>query len=92
MLLEEQRYKMEFTPAEWEELECLNYAGSRPDLREPLLRGQWLAIAQMALGKAQSIIEGHYDDCDGDDNGHHGSWALELRRIAAAILYRLKVR
>ena len=84
------QYKIEFTDVQWEEIASMAFDGFEPVPGEPLSRGQWIAIAHMALGKAQRIEEGHYGDgAEGeDDDDEH--WADELREIASQILNEFK--
>lgn len=83
MQMEKGEYVLEFTPKQLEEIECLGFDGLEVTLGEPLPRGHWLAIAQMALGKAQLVEAGYYGDDELEDDT---VWADELREVAATIL------
>lgn len=56
---------------------------------DELTRGQWMALAHMALGKAQRIEANHYGVSNRDDEGDGvdtEEWANNLRQIADTIL------
>ena len=80
------KFKMEFTDEQWEEISSMGFDSFEPVPGEPLSRGQWIAIAHMALGKAQRIEEGHYGGGEEDDP----DWAGELRGIASKIMDEFK--
>ncbi len=72
---------LEFTPQEWEEIDSL--ASGLIEIKADMPRTHWIAIGNMALGKAQRLEEGAYGpDDDGCDSER---WAEELRAIAAII-------
>lgn len=81
------QYKMEFTAEQWEEIEGMGFEGFEPMPDKALSRVQWIAIAHMALGKAQRIEDGNYG---GGAEGDDGDWADELRAIACKILGKFK--
>ena len=84
------KYQIGFTRKQWQEIESMGFEGFEPMPDEPLSRCQWMAIAHMALGKAQRIEEGHYGDgAEGEDEDDE-SWADELRGIASQILDEFK--
>ena len=57
-----------------------------------MTRGQWMAIAHMALGKAERIESGHYGDDGSEEDPDYDpeSWADQLRSIASVILDEFK--
>lgn len=67
----------------WEEAE-----DSRLDYEKPLnTNPQWLAIAYMALGKAQAIDEGFFNWSDKAPlDMEQKAWSAQLRAIAFQIL------
>ncbi len=80
-------YSLEFSESQQEEIISLGFEPFEPDPTQPMIRGQWMAIAEMALGKAVRIERGDYeaiteDGFDSDDR----EWAEELRDIAHIIL------
>ena len=84
------QYKIDFSGRQWEEIESMGFEGFEPMPDKALSRGQWIAIAHMALGKAQRIEEGHYGDgAEGEDEDDE-NWADELRGIASQILDEFK--
>ena len=80
-----QTYELNFSDRDWEELVSLTFEPFEFGYDEPLTRGQWLALAHMALGKAQLIDDGQYDIGDGHDS-ENPEWAAHLRSIAHRIL------
>ena len=74
-------YALEFAPQEWEEIDSL--ASGIIEVNADMPRTNWMAIGNMALGKAQRLEEGAYgladDECDSE------RWAEELRAIADKI-------
>ena len=82
------QFKMEFTAKQWEEIEGMGFDGFKPMPDTALSRVQWIAIAHMALGKAQRIEDGNYGGgAEGEDDE---DWADELRAIASKILDKFK--
>lgn len=75
------KYILDFSDSDWEELECLGCEGF--ELNEAMPRHWWIMLAFIALGKAQKLEEGWYgpEENPGDDL----AWASQLRSIAAAI-------
>lgn len=84
------QYKIDFTVKQWEEIESMAFDGFDPVPGEPLSRSQWIAIAYMALGKAQRIESGHYGGGAEGEDEDDGDWADELRGIASQILDKFK--
>lgn len=84
-----QLYQLEFSDADWEELQAMSFEPFEVVYREALSRIQWMALAEMALGKAQLIDEGRYDMGLGDDDDSE-EWADQLRTIARQILERFR--
>lgn len=84
------KYQIGFTDNQWQEIESMGFEGFEPMPDKALSRCQWIAIAHMALGKAQRIEEGHYGDgAEGEDEDDE-NWADELREIASQILNNFK--
>lgn len=77
-------YKFDFTAREWEEIDAMTTALGELNEHRAYTREQWVTIGHIALGKAQRIEEGVYDDITEED-GDSERWANELRDIAAAI-------
>ena len=82
-------HSIEFTPRQWEEICSFSFEPFDIGEGEALTRGQWLAVAQMALGKSMMLAEGRYDLGDEDDKDNE-QWAAELREIADTILAKFK--
>ena len=82
-------HSIDFTPMQWEEICSLAFELFDIDEGEALTRGQWLAVAQMTLGKSVMLAEGRYDMGDEDDTDNE-QWADELREIADTILAKFK--
>ncbi len=78
-------YSLEFTDAQWEELVSLTFEPFEFFQGDSLTRGQWMALAEMCLGKAQRIEEGNYHIDDDDDGCDFVKWAEDLRVIASEI-------
>jgi hypothetical protein len=78
------KFKLRFSQQQIEEIESMWFEGFEPDPREPQVRGVWVAIGHMALGKAQRIAAGEYGEPD-DDMDDNEDWAEELREIADII-------
>ena len=81
------RYLLDFTNADWDEIECLGFGEFQPQPSMP--RAEWVAVGLLALGKAQRIDEGFYDLSEaaaGDD----AIWAAQLRCIAAQIFNKFQ--
>lgn len=82
-------YKMQFNKSEWEEVEalvepfCFKFTGQ-------MTRPQWIAIAHMAMGKAQRIEEGDYGGGDEEESFDPATWAYQLRGIADVILTKFR--
>lgn len=81
-----QLHRFEFISAQWEELIAMSFEPFEFGEGEVLTRGQWMALAYMALGKAQRIDAGHYGDTEQDERVNVEEWAQQLRDIADAIL------
>jgi len=77
-----QKYSLEFTHAQWVEIESLGLTGFRPQAGEALWRDQWVAIGHMLLGKATRLRDGAY--------GGGETWADELIVIADEIFNQFK--
>lgn len=76
-------YELEFSDQEIEEIEALGYTdGPKP-------RIEWIRLAQLALGKADMIDMGYYDDGSENDEDDE-DWAAELRLIANMIMRKFK--
>lgn len=82
-------HSIDFTPGQWEEICSLSFEPFDIAEGEALTRGQWLAVAEMALGKSVMIAAGRYDMDDQDDDGNE-KWADELREIADTILAKFQ--
>lgn len=82
-------HRIDFAPKQWEEICSFSFEQFDIGEGEALTRGQWLAVAQMALGKSMMLAEGHYDMGDGDDKDNE-EWADELREICDTILAKFK--
>ena len=80
-------HRIDFTPRQWEEICSFSFEPFDIGAGEALTRGQWMAVARMALGKSVMLAEGRYDDEDDKDNEQ---WANELREIADTILAKFK--
>ena len=85
-------YEFEFSDDQWDELVSMSFEPFEFSAGEKLTRGQWMALAEMALGKAQRIEEGFYGMVDENDNDigdadgvNVEEWAEQLRAIAAVI-------
>lgn len=84
-------YKLEFTAEEWEEIEAMSFTGFTPSRGKPLDRSQWIAVAHMALGKAERIEAGEYGKPeDDDDDADELDWSQTLRGIAEKITGQFK--
>jgi len=81
-------HSIDFTPRQWEEICSCSFEPFDIAEGEALTRGQWLAVAQMALGKSVMLAEGRYDM--GDDDEDNEQWADELREIADTILAKFQ--
>lgn len=68
-----------FSDQDWEEIASLGFEPFTIEPGQALTRQQWMAVAHMALGKAQRIENGDYGE--DVDNG----WADQLRLIAETI-------
>ncbi len=80
------RYQLEFTENEWEEIEALSFFPFVIVLGDTLTRPQWVALGNMALGKAQRIQQGAFGEGDEDMGGRSNKeWADQLRGIATKI-------
>jgi hypothetical protein len=75
-------HSIAFTTKQWEEIQSLSFEPFDIGEGEAMTRGQWLAVAQLALGKSVMLAEGRYDMGDKDNE----QWADELREIAGTIL------
>jgi hypothetical protein len=82
-------HSIDFTAVQWEEIQSLSFEPFDIREREAMTRGQWLALAQMALGKSVMIADGRYDMGDEDDKDNE-EWADELREIADTILTKFQ--
>ena len=80
-----QLYSLEFSDADWEELESLSFSPFEFAQGESLTRPQWFALAMIALGKASLIEAGEYAIGDGHDH-EDAAWVEQLRSIAERIL------
>lgn len=80
-------HRLEFDPTAWEEIDSLLSNVTTLDwnpAEHGLPRAMWLAVAQMALGKAQLMEDGYYDSGD-DDDDCLDDWSRQLRDIAYTI-------
>lgn len=82
-------HSIDFTAKQWEEICSLSFEPFDIAEGEALTRGQWLAVAEMALGKSVMIAAGRYDLGDEDDNDNQ-QWADELREIADTIFAKFQ--
>lgn len=84
-----QEYEIEFSDKQWDEICCMSFEPFTFGPEIPMTRGQWWAIGEMALGKAQRIEEGAYggDEGDGFDPETRSE---ELRAIAATIFEKFQ--
>lgn len=81
----ERLHSIEFSEQDWDELWAMTFDPIEISNDEPMTRGQWMAFAHMAIGKAQLISEGRYDmgeEAAKDDK----AWINQLRGIADTIL------
>jgi hypothetical protein len=78
-------YDLEFTDDEWEEIYALSFYPFEINEPVPLTRGQWTAIAHMAIGKAVLVGRGRYNMCD-EDAMDNPAWVADLNGIANKIL------
>jgi len=85
-------YSLPFSSSQWEELICMSFEPFEFGEGDSLTRGQWMALAHMALGKAQRIESGDYgaDPSSDDDGVDLVAWAEELREIAQVILAKFQ--
>lgn len=93
-------YDLTFSAKQWQEIESLGFEPFEPMTGESLTRGQWCAIGEMCLGKAQRIDAGDYGMEDGEGNATDADleavgdspaqWAEDLRGIAAIIFREFK--
>ena len=84
------QYKMGFTAKQWEEIEGMGFEGFAPTPDKALSRVHWIAIAHMALGKAQRIEDGTYGGGAEGEDEDDGDWEDELRAIASKILNKFR--
>ena len=82
-------HNIDFSPKQWEELCSFSFEPFDIGEGEAMTRGQWLSVAQMALGKSMMLAEGRYDMGDEDDKDNE-QWADELREIADTILAKFQ--
>lgn len=73
-----QQYTLEFSEAQWVEIESLGFTGFQPT--GSMYRDQWMAVANLADGKAWAIEQGRYDTGIDDP-----TWPDELRTIAEVV-------
>lgn len=83
-------YPLRFDPDQWEELIAMSFEPFEFGESDELTRGQWMALAHMALGKAQRVESGHYGDADEFEHQDSSRWAAELREIADIILDKFR--
>ena len=86
-------YSIEFSESQQQEIISLGFEPFEPDPAEPMTRGQWMAIAHMALGKACRIGQGDYGlDLDDPDITEVTDelWIGELNEIAEKILEKFQ--
>lgn len=75
-------HELEFTDSQWEEIFSFGFEPFEiSHLGEPMTRAQWMAVADMALGKATRIRRGYFGE-DADNE----KWIAELEAIAEIIL------
>lgn len=79
------KYTLEFSDSDWEEILSLTFPPFEIEQGEPLIRIQWIAIGHMCLGKAYRINTGAYDEPDFDDGCDLPAWAEQLQNIAEKI-------
>ena len=84
------QYELEFTEPQWEEIVNLGFEPFEVVPEESLTRGQWMAVADMALGKAWRLDRGDYALGEPDEAEDNERWAEELREIAHIILNKLR--
>lgn len=88
-------YRLELTKGQDQEVEDLIEGLFDPAVPHWLSRRQWMAVGQMALGKAQLIEAGQYGEsvdlpeksADAEDNAR---WAAELRVLAGRVHQEFK--
>jgi hypothetical protein len=78
----------EFSDKEWEEIVSLGFEPFEIEHGDKLTRGQWWAVMEMAIGKANLIENGLYGG-DDSERVNDSDWADELRAIADVILTHL---
>jgi hypothetical protein len=83
-------HKLEFSSRQWEELESLSFVPFTFSQGDALTRAQWLALANMAVGKAERIDAGDYGQRDEAEGFDPAAWSRDLRGIAAEILANFK--
>lgn len=79
-------YSFEFSTVQAEEINSLGFAPFEPDPESAMTRGEWLAIADMCLGKIERLKHGDYDDGAEDDEDYREAWIDDLQSIADIIL------
>ena len=82
-------HSIDFSPKQWEEICSFSFEPFDIGEGEAMTRCQWLAVAQMALGKSMMLAEGRYYMGDDDDSDNE-QWANELREIADTILAKFQ--
>ena len=83
-----QTYAIDLTDPQWEEVESLAFEPFEISRDNPAMtHGQWLAIAEMAIGKSVRIRDGAYGP--EDKPGDNKRWYEDLRDIAATIIAKL---
>lgn len=89
-------YSLEFTDKQAEEIDSLTSGVFEFDPSKPQPRRLWLAVAQMAKGKAELMDDGYYHDGDDEELEPEGYedepdvWAADLRAIADIITDKFK--
>lgn len=86
------KYALRFSDVLWDEIEAMAFGNFEPSRKKPFMsRGEWLAIAEMSLGKAVRLERGDYDfEEEESPERETMDWAFDMRRIAAAILDEFK--
>lgn len=83
-------YELDFTDKQWEELNSLSCGVFDVQQGDALPRPHWLTLANVALGKAQLVEQGHYNMGAGTEleteEEFNERWAQEMRDIAQIIL------
>lgn len=83
-LPEPEKYELDFTDEQWEEIDDLRSLTGLPPERE-LYRSHWVAVGMMCVGKAKMLDDNYYGpECE-DEGFDPDEWASELTEIADTI-------